>query len=190
MTNAQRLIDELLVLRCQRGDLEARAELVRRFERPLRFYVRRLVGNDTDVWDVLQDTWIKALGGIRHLREPAALSVWLYRVARTAAYSHLRTQPPPAESGTNGSAAAVVPWVEDADRLLRLEAIDRVHAALERLSPAHREVLSLVLLERFSVDEMAAVLGVPAGTVKSRLYHARLAMKAILEEQEATDDRA
>lgn len=165
-------------------EIPPRARNSLRFVRPLLFYIRRLVGNEADAWDVLQETWVKALSGIKRLREPAALSVWLYRVARTAALSHHRLQPPPEGIGD----PAIVPLVEEDDKLLRLENIERVHRALEELSTAHREILSLVLLERFSVEEMADVLGIPAGTVKSRLYHARLAMRAIIEKREAIHD--
>jgi RNA polymerase sigma-70 factor (ECF subfamily) len=63
---------------------------------------------------------------------------------------------------------------------------EQVHLGLSRLSPAHREVLMLYFLEDFSLDEMGQVLGIPSGTVKSRLFYGRQALRAALESKEGT----
>src|SRR5207248_6630276 len=79
---------ELLALRCQRGDRAALEELVRAWEKRLFYFIRRLVDNEADAWDVLQQTWVRVLSGIGALREPRSLGPWLYRVARHAAFNH------------------------------------------------------------------------------------------------------
>lgn len=171
---------ELLLLRCQRGDAGAFEELVRRWEQRLFYYVRRLVEQEADAWDVLQKTWLKVFGRLKELRDPGALACWLYATARTTAIDHLRRRPgwlvphDPAEENLD-------PPVED-DPGLALENVEAVHAALGRLSPPHREVLTLFFLQDLSVEEIAEVVGVPVGTIKSRLYYARRAAKAVLEE--------
>src|SRR5437764_11306621 len=89
-TDTKQLRRELLVVRCQRGERAAFEELVREWERPLFYYLRRLVKSEADAWDLLQDVWVKVFRSIRTLREPAALAAFLYTVARNAAVSHVR----------------------------------------------------------------------------------------------------
>ena len=91
-TASEQVLRELLVLRCQRGDEGALAELIHTWEAPLYYYLRRLVEDKEDTWDVLQHTWMRALRDIRSLHEPGSPSVWLYRVARGAAMDHWRSR--------------------------------------------------------------------------------------------------
>jgi RNA polymerase sigma-70 factor, ECF subfamily len=175
---------ELLVFRCKRRDKAALDELVRTWERRLFYYICRLVDDEQDAWDILQETWLKAIRGIGSLREPATLPAWLYRIARNTAMSHLRkryadkalveTCDPPAEA-------------EDPSGLSFEDAI-QVHEALARLSVPHREVLTLFFLEQMSVDEIASIVAAPTGTVKSRLFHAKRALRLLLETEEAPDE--
>jgi len=81
---------ELLVLRCRRKEKAAFEELVRHWERQLFYYIRRLVENEQDAWDLLQQTWLKVFSGIRSLRDPRTLPTWLYRIARNTTISHLK----------------------------------------------------------------------------------------------------
>jgi RNA polymerase sigma-70 factor (ECF subfamily) len=68
---------ELLVLRCRRGQKDAIEELVASWEKPLFYYIHRLIEDEQQAWTVLQETWVKILQGIGKLREPNKLSVWL-----------------------------------------------------------------------------------------------------------------
>ena len=83
---------ELLVLRCRRREKDALEELIGNWERRLFYYVRRLVGNEEDAWDILQQTWLKVIRGIGRLQQPRSLPTWLYRIARNTAMSHLRVE--------------------------------------------------------------------------------------------------
>src|SRR5207244_777923 len=85
---AEAIHQELLVLRCRRGDQAALEELVRTWEKRLLYFIRRLVDEEHDAWDVLQQTWLRVVSGIGALREPRSLGPWLYRVARHAALNH------------------------------------------------------------------------------------------------------
>jgi RNA polymerase sigma-70 factor (ECF subfamily) len=178
----KRLYQELLVLRAKRGEQGAFEEIVRELERPLFYYVRRLVSSDEDGWDIVQEVWVKAFRGLGALRETKRFRVWLYGIAHHTVMSHYRAiyrrqavldelpDPEPAPE-TNS-----VPSPEDAER---------VHLALDQLDPSFREVLTLRFLEDLSVEETAEIIGVPSGTVKSRLFHAKKALKKIL----STEDR-
>ena len=171
------LYQELLAIRAKRGDYEAFEEIVRTFERPMFYYVRRLVESDEDGWDVLQEIWVKAFRGLGSLRETKHFRIWLYTIAHRTVMSHhraaYRSQAALDEAfGPETTAEAeATPDPEDAER---------VHRALAQLDPDFRAVLTLRLLEDLSVDETAEIIGVPTGTVKSRLFHAKKALKKIL----------
>lgn len=162
---------ELLAVRCRRGDHAALDELVRTYEARLLYFIRRLGADEADSWDVLQKTWVRVLGGIGRLDDPCSLVPWLYRVARNAARSHARDRDPPHEPLLD------VPGVE----IPRFDDAETVHRGLLRLSRPHREVLTLFFLEDLSVEQAAAVLEVPPGTVKSRLHYAKLALRKVLD---------
>lgn len=145
------------------------------------YYVRRLVANEEDAWDVLQDVWVKAYRGLGALRETNRFRVWLYSIAHKTAMSHMREayrerdvmddqeMPEAAEEFSES------PNSEDAER---------VHAALDLIEVHFREVLTLHFLDDLSVQEVAQVIGVPVGTVKSRLFYARQELRKIMEREE------
>lgn len=170
---------QLMILRCRRGDSGGLEAMVERWERPLFYYIRRLVETEEDAWDVLQEVWYSVMKGIGKLREPAALPAWLYRIARNTAFSHLRRKPPfePLD-GRECGAEAGEPVPEAFFEEMQAEA---VHRALESLRLPHREVLTLRFLEGFSLAEIAEVTGAPEGTVKSRLFHAKRALREAVE---------
>jgi RNA polymerase sigma factor (sigma-70 family) len=177
----QAILQELLVLRCQRGDGRAFDELIRAWEGRLFYYVRRLVANEEDAWDVLQQTWMQVYKGIHTLKALDRLAIWLYQIARYKALSHwrghYRQDARIEEHGDPTQLAAS----EEVDRF---DDAEQVHLGLSRISPAHREVLTLHFLEAFSLDQMAEILDIPQGTAKSRLFHAKRALRAVLERKE------
>jgi RNA polymerase sigma-70 factor (ECF subfamily) len=145
-------------------------------ERPLFYYALKLVGNQDAALDVLQETWVRAVRGIRNLKEADSVRSWLYSIVHSIAVDQIRRD----------HARQRVEEIHLEER----EAADpgefspddaqALHDALERLSPKHREVLILHFLEDFSVAEVARIVGCPEGTVKSRMHHAKAEMKAIL----------
>ena len=172
------VLSELLLLRHRSGDRKALAELVALWERPLLYYLRRLLDSEPDAWDALQESWLRAFRDLPHLRDDRAFPAWLYTIARRVAMRARRARPeePLPDDTEPGAPVVADSWSAPpgADPL-------DVHRALGVLSLAHRDVLTLHFLEGFSVAEIAAISGVPAGTVKSRLFHARHALKTLLE---------
>lgn len=166
------------VLAAQQGDTAAFRSLIDAYERRLYYYLRRFLPNTDQVFDVLQDVWLTLFRRLPTLRQPGAFRVWLYQVAHDRVVSVIRKdrreQDVVADYGTQLG--------DEADELdLHAENAELVHRGLEALSPDHREVLALFFLEEMKLDELAQVLGVPAGTVKSRLHYARNALRRELE---------
>lgn len=173
---------ELLVLRCKRGHEQAFEELVGYWEKRLFYYVRRLVKTEDDTWDILQHTWMEVFKRIRSLKDPQSLPTWLYRIARNTAYTHLRVK---YREQAHLDEAANTSEIEAKDEAFPFEDAERVHHGLDQISLIRKEALTLFLLEDLSMDQMAEVLGIPLGTVKSRVYHAKRALRAVLEQQGA-----
>jgi RNA polymerase sigma-70 factor (ECF subfamily) len=177
----KRLYHELLVIRAKRGDHGAFDEIVRELERPIFYYVRRLVGSDEDAWDLTQEVWVKAFRGIGSLRETRRFRVWLYSIAHHVVMSHHRAA---YRNQAGRDETLVLDSAIEAEPIPNPEDAERVHLALDQLDPVFREVLTLRFLEDLSVDETAEIIGVPSGTVKSRLFHAKKALKNILSREE------
>ena len=177
----QAILLELLVLRCKRGEKQAFDLLIRQWEGRLLYYVRRLVATEEDAWDVLQQTWIKAFRGIKTLDDPQRLPTWLYQIARRTAASHWRGH---YREQARLEDDADMAELAEAEEGWHFEDAEQVHRALSRVSLAHREVLTLRFMDDLSLEQMAEVLAVPLGTVKSRLCYAKRALRAILEHEE------
>jgi RNA polymerase sigma-70 factor (ECF subfamily) len=178
---AAAIYQELLVLRCRRGDRAALEELVHCWEKRLLYFIRRLVDDEQDAWDILQQTWLRVLSGITALREPSSLGPWLYRVARHAAFNHGQLRATYERFLKNYQ---MLSTPDEASGAEKFENAEVLHRGLVQLPVPHREVLTLFFLEGFSVDEIAQVLEIPAGTVKSRMYHARNALRDLLGKEE------
>lgn len=179
MSDADLILCEILVLRCQRRDSSAAEELVGLFEKPLLYFLRRLVRSEDDAWDLLQETWISVFRALPSLRDARALPAFLYRTARNHAVAHLRHRQ---ADFRLYAAVDVSESYTEPEPTFTAEDAAAVHAALDKISLPHREVLTLFFLEDLSTAEIAAVLGIPPGTVKSRLHHAKKNLKAILSE--------
>ena len=174
----KRLYEQVLVLRCQTGDEAAFAQLVERYGPRLRYYLQKAFGRRDGAEDAWQDVWFTVFRKVRGLADPGAFTPWLYQIARRRAYDLLRQRRPScrpmeeAEQVPDPSAEAHDFSPEDGQR---------IHAALDELTQEHREVLVLRFLEDMAYEDIAAVTGCQLGTVKSRLYYAKRALRGILE---------
>jgi RNA polymerase sigma-70 factor (ECF subfamily) len=157
--------DALLVVRAQLGDRGALAELVGHWHEPVWRYARRMLNGARSADDVSQDAWARVLRSLPRLREPERFAPWLFTIVRRSVVDHWAADqpvaPPADEHGAVPDGADVV--------------LDRVQVVegLGSLPAPEREVLVLFHLADLSLQECAQVLGVPAGTVKSRLHRAR-----------------
>jgi RNA polymerase sigma factor (sigma-70 family) len=161
--------DELLAIRCQLGERDAFDALITRWHEPIWRYLRRLTGSDDAARDLTQDTWLRVMRGIVKLRDPASLRPWLFGIARRLAMDRLRrqyTQAVDADAVIEDIAAIEI----DLDFESDLAALETCMAALPL---RERETLALFYLRELTIEQIAALLDVPTGTIKSRLFRAR-----------------
>lgn len=178
-TPARRTHDEWIALRCRLGEPEAFAELVRELERPLLYYAAKLLANEDAAFDVLQEVWLTAFRAIRRLEDPRTVRPWLYRITHDRAIDRIR------HDRSRGRAERVraesMPAELDEEPSFDAEDAQALHRALDRIDLKHREVLVLHFLDDLSIADIAAVVGEPAGTVKSRIHYAKRALKEALQ---------
>jgi RNA polymerase sigma-70 factor (ECF subfamily) len=173
---------QALVRRCQHGESAAFEELFQRFQPRLRYYVRRLSAGSDHVDDTLQEVWAKVIQGISAVRDRKAFPAWLYTVARNEVYGRARVRDPFVELTQEHLDMAT----DDPEPVFHEEEAVRVHRALGALPPGHREILTLCFLEELSHKEIAALLGICAGTVKSRIHYAKQALRQELEADDGS----
>jgi RNA polymerase sigma-70 factor (ECF subfamily) len=174
------LAEFIVVLRARGGDRAAFHELVAMYDARLLYYVRRLgCGDVSACQDVLQETWLQVFRSLGKLAVPEAFRTWVYRIAYCRAMTQARMR---TREHAFAEEIATAEGIDDWNELALLEDAEFVHKALERLSPAHREVLTLRFLEDMDVKDIAEVIGCSQGTAKSRLHYAKAAIRALLEE--------
>lgn len=181
----QILESALLTVRWQRGDRSAFEGIVRLWECPLLYYLRRLAPSDADALELLQETWLKVFRSLKSLRDPYALPAYLYRTARNAAISRLRSPEFYAVTTTADPRIADIP----VDPVSDFDNAEAVHRALEQLPLLQREALTLFFLQDLSLEEMSTLLGIPLGTVKSRIHTAKQSLRAVLLKGKEDDER-
>ena len=172
--------DELLAIRCQLGERQAFDALIARWHDPIWRYLRRLADSDDAAADLAQDTWLKVLRGITSLREPGSLRAWLFGIARRVAMDRLRRQYVRAEEG-DAALEDLPATVSDADLESDLATLE---VGVNALPLRERETLALFYLRELTIEQIASLLAVPAGTVKSRLFRARRLLRAGLNTLE------
>jgi len=177
-TPARRTRDEWIALRCRLGEAGAFAELVGEMERPLLYYAAKLLASDDAAFDVLQEVWLIAFRAIRGLDDPRTVRSWLYRITHDRAIDRIRHD----RSRDRAEKARAESLPEELDEEPAFDAEDArlLHQALDRLDLKHREVIVLHFLDDFSIAEVAAIIGQPAGTVKSRIHYAKKALREAL----------
>jgi RNA polymerase sigma-70 factor (ECF subfamily) len=176
--------ERYLVWRLRRGDREACRELIRRHHSQVYGYLRRLGADPGQAEDLTQEAYTRAWQGIRTLRKAASLRSWLLTIARNEFFQRMRGHRPETTAladlpeRTDDAPGAEITLVRDErDRMVR--------RAVARLEPTLREAIALHYFQGLSFRESGAVIGIPAGTVKSRVHRALGALHALLEQQEA-----
>ncbi len=190
--------DKLLLERFRQGDERAFTDIVHRYREQIFRRVFGMLKNHEDAEEVTQDTFLRARRGLENFRGDAAFSTWLYQIATNLAHNrywfwwrrgrHAAVSLDAATSAHSDLTLAELLPDEEPDpgkKAVTQELVERVEAAMERLSPSHREILTLRNVRDLSYEEIAALLDLSLGTVKSRIARAREALKQVLGEQAA-----
>ena len=172
----ERVLDEYLVVLSQAGSGEALDGLARRWTPRLLRYATRVLGGSSaaaeTARDVVQEVWIGVVRGLRGLRDPALFPAWIYGITTRKCADVVRTTmrrrrlDAPDATGRSGEEG------------LTPECRIDLATAIRGLPPTHRAVVHLFYREEMSVEEIASILEIPTGTVKSRLHHARETLRA------------
>src|SRR5712692_8361387 len=175
--------DRQLLGRVASGDRDALAELYERFGSALFRYLLQITNERGVAEEVLQDTLVGVWKSAGTFEGRSTVQTWLIGIARRQAHNTLRRRMlPRADLGDVEILPATGPEPEDA-ALAELER-EELARTIQRLAPAQREILTLTFAEGLSYSEMATVIGVPEGTIKSRLSNAKRALRALLEAEE------
>jgi RNA polymerase sigma-70 factor (ECF subfamily) len=177
------VVDRVLVERAMEGDHDAFADLVRSVIGRLHPTARLITGNRETAQDAVQEALIRAWQDLPSLRDPERLDAWLYRILVRTCYDEIRRRQ--RRRNVEGSASTPAPVGPDGDIESTGER-DRLDRAFARIGPEHRAVIVLHLYVGHSIAEVAEVLSIPEGTVKSRLHRGLRELRAALAANERT----
>lgn len=172
--------DAELVHHAKSGDARAFEALVVKYQRRIARHVARYIRRASDVEDMVQETFIRAYRGLPSFRGDSSFYSWLYRIATNVAINALKRDPAPVLLGDEAPeerADVFQPGISDNEdperRLMASQIADAVQRALERLQPELADALMLYEVEGKSYSEIATMLGIPIGTVRTRIFRAR-----------------
>jgi RNA polymerase sigma-70 factor (ECF subfamily) len=179
--------------RLRGGDIDALAALMERYQHRLYRYLLRIVRRPDTAEDLFQQTWLRVTERIRSYDPQRPFEGWLFALARNLAIDHLRRYQPesldePLPSGDSRLELLEGSGPDVLDHLLGQERMGRLTACMTGLPLAFREVLALRFEEEMKLEEMAAVLALPLGTVKTRLHRALKHLRLALEGKEAKSE--
>lgn len=175
--------DVLLLWQAAAGDGEAFRRFYERHHRRVYFFLFRILGEQTAAEDALAETFTAAWRQAGSFQGRSAVSTWLLGIARNLANNHLRRRRDHESLDDHEHLPGEEPpGLEHSDRA-RVMA-----AALNRLSAKHREALDLVFYHELKYGEIAELLGIPTGTVKTRVLHAKEALRNVLTQMEVSRD--
>lgn len=195
-TKAQEVaLDRLLVDRFKSGDEAAFNEMVSRYWDRIYGMVHQLLRNQQDAEEVTQDAFIRAHRGLVNFRGESAFSTWLYQIATNLARNRYwywwrrkrdKTvsfdQPVSDDNSTPLSEVFATEMDTPGDITVTQELVDHIAVGMEKISAKHREILILRNVKNMAYEEIAEVLGISVGTVKSRIARARESLRAVIGE--------
>jgi len=178
-------LERELIRKCKAGDARFYEPLVRAYEPSGLRLATGMLGNLDDARDALQDTFVKAYEALHRFDLRRPFGPWFFQILRNHCRDLLRSRQARFKVETLDEGIEMHPAdVEKGPERTRQRsaARDLLWRALERVGDEHREILVLKELQGFRYNEIAVILDIPEGTVASRLFHARRALRAALEE--------
>jgi RNA polymerase sigma-70 factor (ECF subfamily) len=181
-------VERELIKKCRAGDSRFYEPLVRAYEQPGLRLALGMLGNVDDAKDSLQNAFVKAFDALPRFDLHRSFGPWFFQILRNQCRDHLRSRKARFRLEALDERLELRPADPERGperRRERAEAREMLWEALEKIGDEHREILVLKELQGFRYGEIAAILEIPEGTVASRLYHARRALKEALEEMGA-----
>ncbi len=186
--------EEARILRGLRAGIDgAYQELIDRYEQPIFNMVYRLLGNQTDACDVVQEVFLKVFRSVHSFREQSSLRTWIYRIAVNEAHNHRRwfarhcRREVPIERDRPDNDYSIElardPGRSPYDQALDSETRAIVERALTKINPLFRTAVVLRDIQNMSYEEIADILQISLGTVKSRILRGREALRRELNQQ-------
>lgn len=179
--------DTLLAFKAADGIDSAFETLVRKYERLVSTSAFSIVGNTEDALDVSQETFLKAYKAIGSFKGESEFSTWIYRIAKNTALDFVRRRKHTTLSiDSSGEESEGFDIPDESTKaspeksVLQKERVQMLRKALDCLSDEHREIIILRDINDYSYEAISECLGIEAGTVKSRLFRAREALRKIL----------
>jgi RNA polymerase sigma-70 factor (ECF subfamily) len=175
-----------IIERCKKGDREAFASIVQHYMKPAYYVALGYVGRPEDALDLSQDAFVNAFRHIKRFDSSRKFFPWFYSILKNLCMNHIARTRRRQESSIDemaelGPVPIPVETVDPEQNALRRDLEAKVGQALQRLRPKDREIIILQHFQDYSYQEIADLLGIPIGTVMSRLYGARQAMRRELE---------
>jgi RNA polymerase sigma-70 factor (ECF subfamily) len=189
--------EDARILRGLRAGIEtAYEELIERYEQQVYGMVYRLLGNQSDACDVVQEVFLKVFRGVSSFREQSSLRTWIYRIAVNEAHNHRRwfvrhcrhevPMPEGWPDQPNPLASTPDRGLSPYEQTLESEHRTMIERALTRINPAFRTAVVLRDIQNLSYEEIAEILQVSLGTVKSRILRGREALRRELTQRPDT----
>ena len=178
--------DDQLISRTLAGEREAFGDLVRQYQDRLYNGVVKILRNEAEAEDTVQEAFILALTKLNTFQGKSGFYTWLFRIAYNAAITRIRKRKPTMSlDGLANESQMQLPSDQPPPEaeMVRLERAERLMSALGQMSEEHRSILVLREMEEMDYSAISEVLELPVGTVRSRLHRARLQLKDILEKE-------
>jgi len=181
--------DLWLVQRSLAGDTDAFGQIVERYQSKVYNLALRMTGNPEDALDMAQESFLRAFRSLKTFKGDSSFSTWLYRIANNIVLDELRKRRRrplvvistdafvAGDEGEHPLEFSGPKSLQPEEQVVRAERRQEIEQALQAISPEHRHILLLRDVEGFSYEEIADMLSINVGTVKSRLNRARLSLR-------------
>jgi len=168
----QQIYTELLVVRCQQGEKEAFESIVELWQKPLLVFAWRYLDQETEAWDVVQETWVAAIKGLNKLQNPGLFVSWLFRVLTNKCIDRIRKKQSEERLLKNANVKTQSPKISNENEALA--------QAIQQLPDEQKTLILLRFGQGLQIGQIAAILNMAEGTIKSRIHRALARLREIL----------
>lgn len=188
-SSVEKLRDQIAVLEYRAGDVDALAGLISRWQARIYSYISAMLRDRNAAWDVSQEVWMAVIRALSGRAEIEDFGAWLYGTARNQCFRHLKRERRLEDSHGEAADAAEVERDDAGTTVFAWEDAAAVRECLLDLSLPLREAMFLFYMDGLTIEDVAGVLGIPRGTVQSRLHYGRRKLREMLERKGYGNDR-